>query len=184
MFNANNKFIYTYFRQKLFIVSAILFIAVLLINFTGCCGYSFTGASVPPHLTTIAIPIAEDRSGSGEPGLRELFTEKLTRFFIDDNSLEVAERTNADAIVECSILSLTSAPAVITGGETVSSLRMTVSVKAVYRDLVQRKTVFDKNFSNYGDYSASGSFEDRRAAIETALDRIAEDILLETVSGW
>src|SRR5690606_2808751 len=133
---------------------------------------------------TVAIPIAEDRSGSGEPGLRELFTEKITRFFIDDNSLEVAERANADAIVECSIISLTSAPAVITGGENVSRLRMTVSVKAVYRDLVQRKTVFDKNFSNYGDYEANGSFEDRRAAIETALDRIAEDILLETVSGW
>lgn len=166
------------------LVSLLLFVGLGVLNFTGCCGYSFTGASVPPHLKTIAIPMAEDRSGSGEPGLRELFTEKLTRFFLDDNSLEVAERTNADAIVECSIISLTSGPAVITGGETVSSLRITIGVKAVYRDLVQRVTVFDKNFSNYGDYAASGSFEDRRAAIESALDKIAEDILLETVSGW
>ncbi|MFO7524394.1 MAG: LptE family protein [Ignavibacteriaceae bacterium] len=162
----------------------LLFVVITVLKFGGCCGYSFTGASVPPHLKSIAIPVAEDRSGSGEPGLRESFTEKLTRFFIDDNSFEVADRTNADAIVECSIVSLTSAPAVITGGETVSSLRISISVKAVYRDLVERKTVFDKNFSNYGDYAASGSFEDRRAAIETALDRIAEDILLETVSGW
>lgn len=167
-----------------FTVFSLLFVGISVLNFTGCCAYSFTGASVPPHLKTIAIPIAEDRSGSGEPGLRELFTEKLTRFFIEDNSLEVAERTNADAIVECSIVSLTSGPAVITGGETVSSLRITISVKAVYKDLVQRKTVFDKNFSNYGDYAASGSFDDRRAAIDLALDRIAEDILLETVSGW
>ena len=167
-----------------FTLLVLLLVGFSVLNFTGCCGYSFTGASVPPHLKTIAIPIAEDRSGSGEPGLRELFTEKITRFFIEDNSLEVAERTNADAIVECSIISLTSGPAVITGGETVSSLRITVGVKAVYRDLVQRKTIFDKNFSNYGDYSASGTFEDRRAAIESALDKIAEDILLETVSGW
>jgi hypothetical protein len=167
-----------------FTVFILLFVGLSVLNFTGCCAYSFTGASVPPHLKTIAIPIAEDRSGSGEPGLRELFTEKLTRFFLEDNSLEVAERTNADAIVECSIVSLTSGPAVITGGETVSSLRITISVKAVYKDLVQRKTVFDKNFSNYGDYAASGTFDDRRAAIDLALDRIAEDILLETVSGW
>ncbi|MBS4034714.1 MAG: LptE family protein [Ignavibacterium sp.] len=173
------------FRHKAgFTILALLLVGFSVLNFTGCCGYSFTGASVPPHLKTIAIPIAEDRSGSGEPGLRELFTEKITRFFIEDNSLEVAERTNADAIVECSIISLTSGPAVITGGETVSSLRITIGVKAVYRDLVQRKTIFDKNFSNYGDYSASGTFEDRRAAIESALDKIAEDILLETVSGW
>ena len=80
--------------------------AITVINFNGCCGYSFTGASVPQHLKTIAIPIAEDRSGSGEPGLRELFTEKLTNYnFIEDNALEVAERTNANAVVECSIVS-------------------------------------------------------------------------------
>ncbi len=179
-----SKLIRIELKKTGFIVSLILLVAITVLNFNGCCGYSFTGASVPPHLKTIAIPIAEDRSGSGEPGLRELFTEKLTRFFIEDNALEVAERTNADAVVECSIVSVTSGPVVITSGETVSSLRITVSVKAVYRDLVQRKTVFDKNFSNYGDYSASGSFEDRRAAIESALDKIAEDILLETVSGW
>jgi len=167
-----------------FALLIFLFAGLSVLNFTSCCAYSFTGASVPPHLKTIAIPIAEDRSGSGEPGLRELFTEKLTRFFIEDNSLEVAERTNADAIVECSIISLTSGPSVITGGETVASLRITIGVKAVYRDLVQRRTIYDKNFSNFGEYAASGSFEDRRAAIELALERIAEDILLETVSGW
>lgn len=172
------------FSRTAFLVVLLLFVAVSLFNFVSCCGYSFTGASVPSHLKTIAIPIAEDRSGSGEPGLRELFTDKLTRYFIEDNSFDVAERTNADAIVECSIISLTSGPVVITGGETVSSLRITVGVKAVYRDLVQKKTVYDKTFSNYGDYSASGTFEDRRAAIELALDKIAEDILLETVSGW
>lgn len=180
----NSKEIKSRFHKAVFVVFLLLFVAAGLFNFTSCCGYSFTGASVPPHLKTIAIPIADDRSGSGEPGLRELFTEKLTRFFIEDNSFDVAERTIADAIVECSIISLASGPVVITGGETVSSLRITIGVKAVYRDLVQKKTIYDKTFSNYGDYSASGTFEDRRAAIELALDKIAEDILLETVSGW
>lgn len=184
MFEGMKSFVSSIRHKTGFALMLLLFVGISLLNFTGCYGYSFTGASVPPHLKTIAIPIAEDRSGSGEPGLREMFTEKLTRFFIEDNSLEVAERTNADAIVECSIVSLTSGPSVITGGETVSLLRITVGVKAVYRDLVERRTVFDKNFSNYGEYSASGTFEDRRAAIELALDRIAEDILLETVSGW
>ncbi len=184
MFDFNEALNLNLVRKAAAAIFALLFVATAVLNFTGCCVYSFTGASVPPHLKTIAIPIAEDRSGSGEPGLRELFTEKLTRFFIEDNSLEVAERTNADAVIECSIISLTSGPSVITGGETVASLRITIGVKAVFRDLVQRRTVFDKNFSNYGEYAASGSFEDRRAAIELALKRIAEDILLETVSGW
>lgn len=163
---------------------AILFVLVSVVNFGGCCGYSFTGASVPKHLKSIAIPIAEDRSGSGEPGLREEFTNTLTKLFIDDNALEVAERTTANSILESSVISVSTAPTVITGGETVSTLRVTISVKAVYRDLVERKTVFDKTFSNYGDYPASGSFNDRNEAIRKAIERIAEDILLETVSGW
>jgi hypothetical protein len=133
-------------------------------------------------LNTIGIPIADDRSGSGEPGLRELFTERLTRKFIDDNTLQVTERTAADAILDCTIISLSDAPAIVTAGEQVSSRRVTLAVQVNYKDLIKRKTIFEKNFSNYGDYSAeSGS---RRTAIEEAVEKITEDILLDTVSGW
>ncbi len=83
-----------------------LFIILSSINFTGCCAYSFTGASVPSHLKSIAIPTADDRSGSGEPGLRELLTDNLTQKFIDDNTLQVTNKNNADALLNCVITSL------------------------------------------------------------------------------
>ena len=70
-----------------------LFITVTVLNFNGCCIYSFTGASVPEHLKTIAIPIADDRSGGAEPGLREKLTEVLTQKFIDDNTLQVTDKS-------------------------------------------------------------------------------------------
>jgi len=56
----------------------LLLIAAMMINFTACGTYSFTGSSVPGHLKTIAIPIAQDRSGAGIPGLRELLTQEIT----------------------------------------------------------------------------------------------------------
>lgn len=161
----------------------LLFISYSISNLN-CSVYSFTGASVPKHLQSIAIPVADDRSGAGQPGLRELLTDQLTQKFIDDNTLQVTERTSADASLECTITSLSDAPAVVTAGETVTSRRITITVKAVYRDLVQRKTIFDKNFSNYGDYESGGSISERQSAIETAVDLITEDILLDTVSGW
>ncbi len=172
--------------KKSFITAIILllFINLSVINFTGCCAYSFTGASVPKHLKTIAIPIAEDRSGSGEPGLIEMFTDKLTQKFIDDNTLQVAERTNADAVLECTITSLSDAPSVVAAGENVETRRITLSVQVTYKDLVKRKTIFEKGFSNYGDYPATGNINERTNAIETAVDKITEDILLDTVSGW
>jgi len=146
--------------------------------------YSFTGASVPEHLHTIAIPFSDDRSGSGEPGLRELFTQQLTQKFIDDNTLGVSERTKADAVLETTITSLISAPAIVTSGEQIQTWRLTLIVQVVYRDLVKRKTIYEKSFSNYGDYESTSSITERTAAIEVAVDRITDDILLETVSGW
>ncbi len=164
-------------------ICALLFIIPLVLNF-GCCVYSFTGASVEPHIQTIAIPVAEDRSGAGEPGLRELLTQRLTQKFITDNTLQVAEKVNANAIIESTITSLTDAPALVTAGEDVPARRITINVRVVYKDLVKRKTIYERTFSNYGDYASAGGISERKNAIDLAIDRITEDILLDTVSGW
>ena len=178
-----------FFAQKLnfgVIASAVslLFIMAFVTNFTGCCAYSFTGASVPAHIKTIAIPVSNDRSGSGEPGLPQSLTDKLTQKFIDDNTLQVTDRQNANSVLDCTITSISDAPVVITGGENVTSRRITVTVQATYRDLVKRKTIFEKNFSEYSDYSADGGLNARTTAIDDAIDKLTEDILLDTVSGW
>lgn len=161
----------------------LLFVTVILINLC-CCSYSFTGASVPDHLNTIAIPGFEDRSGSGEPDLRETFENELIQKFIDDNTLAVAEKVNADALLECTITSLTDAPTVVAGGETVTVRRININVRVVYKDLVKRKTIFDNSFSNFGDYTTDDFVEGRKEAIVTAVDKITEDILLAVVSNW
>lgn len=162
----------------------MLLIAAMIINFTSCCTYSFTGSSVPEHLHTIAIPIAQDRSGAGIPGLRESLTQELIRQFIDDNSLQVTDRTKADAVVECTIISYTDAPSIVAAGENVEQRRVTVTVQVVYKDMVKRVNVFDKNFSNYGDYEPGTTENERILASETAVNKISEDILLAVVSGW
>ena len=161
-----------------------LFIIPLVLNFNGCCMYSFTGASIPEHLKTIAIPIADDRSGGAEPGLREKITQLLTQKFIDDNTLQVADKSTANAILECTIVSLTDAPAIVSAGEQIATRRITISIQVVNKDLVKRKTLFEKTFSNYGDYPSGGSIDSRKNAIEEAIEKITQDILLDTVSGW
>lgn len=168
----------------LFTVLNLLFVVLVAINFTSCCAYSFTGASVPAHLKTIAIPIADDRSGSGQPGLSQQLTQDLIQKFIDDNSLQVADRASANSILECTIVSLNDAPAVVSAGENIESRRITIGVKVLYRDLVERKTIFDKTFTNYSDYPTSNPVQGRIDAINSAINKISDDILLDTVSGW
>ena len=169
--------------QKYKIALAVLFVTSLLFSF-GCCTYSFTGSSVPEHLKTISIPIAEDRSGAGIPNLRESLTEELVNKFIEDNSLQVSDRSGSDAILECTITSVSDAPSIVSAGENVSLRKITISVNVVYKDMVKRKTVIDKSFSNYGEYEPGGEVSKREDAITQAIDKITEDILLAVVSGW
>jgi len=171
-------------KNKVYFSIMLLLIAVLMINLTSCCTYSFTGSSVPGHLKTVAIPIAQDRSGAGIPGLRELLTQEIIRQFIDDNSLQVTERTQADALLECTIVSYSDAPSILGAGENVEQRRVTVRVQVIYKDLVKRVTVFDNNFTNYGDYKPGTVENERVQASEIAIEKISEDILLAVVSGW
>ncbi len=162
-------------------------ILLQLLIFAGC-SYTFTGASVPKHLESIAIPIFDDRSGSAEPGLDQTFTDLLIGKFIDDNTLQVREKRTANAVLECTITSLMDSPAAVTvgtEGEGISRRKITINVKVIYRDYVLKKIVWDKNFSNYGEYSIEGDLQTvRNEAVYDAADKIAEDIMLAVVSNW
>lgn len=159
-------------------------IVLLFLSMFGFGCYSFTGASVPSHLKTIAIPLFDDQSGSGEPGLREKITYALTDLFIRDNSLEVADKSTADSILEGVIVGVRDDIVSVAGGETVNKRRINMSVKVVYRDMKLRKVIFEKTFPNSGDFDPGGGFSQRQAAFDEAIRKISEDILLDTVSGW
>jgi Lipopolysaccharide-assembly len=162
----------------------MLFVPAAVVTFTAC-SYSFTGASVPAHLKTISIPVFSDRSGSGEFDLSNLLTRQLIQKFVDDNSLKYSDRINSDATLEGSVVSFSDAPSVVSSGETITTRRITITVKIVYKDLVKKQTIFDKNFSNYGDYTVTGDITTvKKTAITTAIDKITEDILLGVVSNW
>ncbi|MBI9072765.1 MAG: hypothetical protein JEY94_14280 [Melioribacteraceae bacterium] len=168
----------------------IYLVLVPLAIFLKGCSYSFTGASVPPHLNSIAIIDFKDKSGSGEPELRDKFTSELIQNFLDDNTLFVTEKENADALLECTVTSIKDAPDIVSqndqdGGESISSRRLTITVKVMYRDMVKRKTIFDKQFSDYSNYQTDEDpFAARQTAIDDTITKICEDILLGVVSNW
>lgn len=176
-------------KMKSKVLSQKLSIHILLVSlsafyfslFTWGC-YSFTGASVPAHLKTVAIPLAEDVSGFGEAGLREKFTQKLIELFRNDNNLEIGERLTSDSIVEGTIIQVSDAPQVISGNDIVSTRRVTITVRASFTDMKLRKKVWERDFSNWGEYTQGQQTRD--IALTDAVNKVAEDILLETVSGW
>jgi len=140
--------------MKLTKIKNIIFIIVFSLLWS--CSYSFTGSSVPPHLHTISIPIVKDKSGSGEPSLSSEFTQNLINQFIDDNSLRVINSVNADAVLSVTISSMSERTEVVSGDkEKATERRITINARVVYKDLVLKKTVFDKQISNYATFDAT-----------------------------
>lgn len=165
------------------------FITAGLAGLTAC-SYSFTGSSVPAHLKTISIPIFSDRTGSGEFDLSQKLTNQLTQKFIDDNTLAVGNRGSSNCVLDGVISSIDDSPAVVSGTssgaqETITARRITINVNVSFKDLVKKQTIFERNFSNYSDYIVKGDITAvRKKAIEDAIDKITEDILLGVVSNW
>lgn len=142
------------------------------------------------HLKTVFIAPIDDKSGSGELRLKETFKDRLTRKFLDDNTLQVAERSNADALVECTIISFSDAASNVSPGNrtdqaVVSGKRITIGAKVLFKDLVKKKTISEKNYSNYDEYQTTGNVQlSRSQAVDNAIEKLSDDILIGTVSNW
>jgi hypothetical protein len=151
--------------------------------FAGC-AYSFKGGSVPAHLKTIAIPLAQDQSGYGDPTLRDQLTQQLVDRFTNDNTLQVTDGKTADSIIRSTVVEVKDAPSVVQAGEQVTARRITVTVRVTFEDLKLRKKVWEKDFSNWGDYPSGGGLTQRNDGVREAIRKLTEDVLNETVAGW
>ncbi len=154
------------------------------ILFPGC--YSFTGASIPPWIHTIGIPLVEDNSGFGQSAIRQDLTNKLIQSFTTDGSLRVANRSVSDAVVEVTIpvTGIIDEPVNVQAGEIVTTKRITLHVHAIYRDQKKSKLVWERDFTETADYPISNGLPAQLTAIGQAEDKISQDILIAVISNW
>lgn len=167
------------FKKSLY-VSIIAFYAC---TWSSC--YTFTGASVPQHWKTISIPLFEDESSYGQPALREkvtnLFIEKLQR----DNTLQLSDRNMASIELRGKIVQVQAdQPIAVTQGVQASRLRVEVKLSVILYDNILKKQSWNKTFTATGDYAPSGGISEREAGLQQAIEKLTDDLLLETISAW
>ncbi len=150
-------------------------------NFAGC--YSFTGGSLPEHLKTLYISTVNDNSGYGNPKFREKLTQVLMDKFRSDNSLSLVDR-EGDSKLYVSIVSIRDETSKVRPGEVESERKITVSCEAEFYDAVKKKSLWKKTFSNSSIYELNNVLANREEAVNIALTRDADDILIAVVSGW
>ncbi|MEM8487545.1 MAG: LptE family protein, partial [Bacteroidota bacterium] len=115
-------------------LASMLFVASLAGS--GCGYYSFTGASIPDNLNTIAIPLVIDNSLNTIPELSDQLTEALVNLFVNQTRLSLVENEDeADALLSVEIQRYNNAPSSISGEEVAATNSVTITVKVVYEDL-------------------------------------------------
>ena len=148
--------------------------------------YSFTGASIPPWIHTIGIPLVEDNSGFGNSAVRQDLTNQLIQKFTTDGSLQVANRSVSDAVVEVSIpvTGIMDEPVNVQAGTIVTTKRITLHAHAIYRDQKKQKLFWERDFTETADYSIGNGLPAQQTALQQAEDKVSQDILIAVISNW
>ncbi|MCX6162874.1 MAG: LPS assembly lipoprotein LptE [Ignavibacteriae bacterium] len=166
---------------KLFLV--IFVITALFIG--GCGAYSFRGNNPPEGIKALSVPLFVDNSGFSEAGLKEQFTEQLKRKIISDNTFILADKSKADGLLICTINTVKDDALVISGNENVTKRKITIAVNVYFENLKKSKKIWERVYENWGEYnSSSSSFSERAVGINSAQDKITEDILNDITSNW
>ena len=155
---------------------------LLMMFFTGCRAYSFSG-SANPNIKTVAVPVFDDRTA--EFGIKEQLTNAIVQAFTAENTLRIADRRVADSVLQGTLLRINEQAGVYTQADEVQEIRVYLVVQIKYEDAKKRKTIWEEQLTQFGVYSprAAGS-GDRQNAITEAVGKIATEVINKTVSGW
>jgi outer membrane lipopolysaccharide assembly protein LptE/RlpB len=159
----------------------LLFLLIIAGLCSSCGYYSFKG-SLPSYIKRVAIPLFDNNTAY--PGIQQDLTNKVIDEFINDNTLEVTNEPLADIIIIGTITSVTQKTATIKTDETVTGYNLYVNVKVKCEDIKNNKNLWEKAISQYGIMSGTASQEERDLAINEAIEKIAEEIINQTLAYW
>lgn len=159
-------------------------IVVISILVSGCAYYSFTGASIPEHLATVAIPLVEDNTVSTVAGMDAEMTQLLIDRFVRQTRLSLDQsETSADALLMVVITRYSNRPTSVSGNEQAIRNRVTIGARVVYTDQAMSQELFSRTFSAYEEYDPFDPSQEETAAF-AALEKIADDVFTAATSNW
>ena len=172
-------------RNKLIYAITILF----FIGLKSCGIYSFTGASIPPGVTTFQVNFFENQAGNRpgstvEPGLDNDFTNALQDIIMNQTNLNLVSK-DGQLIYEGEITEYSVTPMTATSQNTAAQNRLKMSVALRYFNSKNEDDNLKKTYSFFYDFPADLQVYD---VIDTAhkeiFDRITQDIFNDTLAKW
>lgn len=157
---------------------------IALFGLAGCGIYSFTGGQTRPGVETISVERFENNASLIVPTLSQDLTEALKDRFVSQTNLQVVAY-DGDMHFSGYIARYDVSPVAIQGDETAAQSRLTLSVKVIYEVEKYPDDGWEKNFSQFADFSADRDLSDvEDELLDQILDQLTLDIFNKALSNW
>ena len=162
---------------------------LFFIGLKSCGIYSFTGASIPPGVTTFQVNFFENQAGNRpgstvEPGLDNDFTNALQDIIMNQTNLNLVSK-DGQLIYEGEITEYSVTPMTATSQNTAAQNRLKMSVALRYFNSKNEDDDLKKTYSFFYDFPAELQVYDViDSAHKEIFDRITQDIFNDTLAKW
>lgn len=163
----------------------IYIIGFLFLSSFGCkVNYSLTGADIEPTVESVSVAFFINNAPLAHPNTGQLFTESLKDIMLNQTRLQLVAN-KGDIQYEGSITGYEVRPVAITGTETASVNRLTITVQVKYTNTKNEKKNFESSFTRFADFESSQQL----SSIEENLigqinDQLVQDIFDKSLSNW
>ena len=128
-----------------------------MIIIKGCGIYSFTGASIPPGVTTFQVNFFENLAGNRpgstvEPGLDNDFTNALQDIIINQTTLNLVSE-DGQLVYEGEIIKYSVTPMSATAEITAAQNRLEMTVDFRFFNIKKEEDNFEKKYSFFYDFT-------------------------------
>jgi len=161
--------------NKLWTLGTILGITGLLLSLH--CSYSFSGATLPPHIKTVGVPLFQNRSP--EFGIDQALTDAVISAITKDNTLKIADPSTADALLHGTLLRVEDRAGQYDEMEKASTFQVVLTVEVTFEDTQRDLPLWHATFTQFGTYT-----DNRDEGIAQAIEKLTLDIVNRMVSSW
>lgn len=160
-----------------------VFIALLLLMQSCTVRYSLTGGQFS-GASTFSVETFRSQTALASPIYAQRLTESFKDLLLSQSPLKISE-SDGDLQYKGFITEYKVTPVAVTGNETASLNRLTISIKVKYTNTLEPELSFDKSFSKFADFDAAQDLLTVEQELWTTInDQLIQEIYNASVGNW
>lgn len=148
------------------------------------CYYSTSQGSRAGDIRNIVIPLFDNLTV--ETGIQETLTDRVIEKFLTNGEFRIVDLRQADAAIIGVITAFQQESVAFSEGTQAREDRLWIVVDVRFETVDTKEVIWEeKQLRHFGDYAIdTGTDSDLEPALDTAIEKMADEILNQSISGW